>query len=300
MTDAGLKLKPSKCYFFHSTLAYLGHIVSADGIETDPKKIPAIKNWPTPATLTKVHSFLGFTSHYSCFIYKFAYITDLLNLLAAGENASKKRQKVEWTDECEESYRKHKELCSRNPILAYAVYSKPLKLHADACGIRLVAVLYQKQDDGTDRVIAYARTILHKAEMNYPAHKLEFLVLKWAITDGFHEYLYGGTFDVHTDNNPLTYILTSAKLDTVGQHWLPAWQTTTSNSTIKLECLMWRLKLCPIFLGIEKSVKLDNHTVKAIMAECCKVAIFEPYIGYLSISHKMQLVSSAPGISIVN
>ena len=55
---------------------------------------------------------------------------------------------------------------------------------------------------------------------NYDAHKLEFLALKWAITDRFHEYLYGGTFDVYTDNNPLTYILTSAKLDAVGQRWV--------------------------------------------------------------------------------
>ena len=46
------------------------------------------------------------------------------------------------------------------------------------------------------------------------------MALKWAITDRFHEYLYGGTFDVYTDNNPLTYILTTAKLDAIGQRWV--------------------------------------------------------------------------------
>ena len=56
--------------------------------------------------------------------------------------------------------------------------------------------------------------------MNYPAHKLEFLALKWAVTDCFHEYLYGGKFNVYTDNNPLTYILSSAKLDACGQRWV--------------------------------------------------------------------------------
>ena len=61
---------------------------------------------------------------------------------------------------------------------------------------------------------------LCNTEKNYPAHKLEFLALKWAITDRFHEYLYGGQFDVYTDNNPLTYILTSAKLDATGQRWV--------------------------------------------------------------------------------
>ena len=61
---------------------------------------------------------------------------------------------------------------------------------------------------------------MSQSEKRYPAHKLEFLALKWAVTDQFHEYLYGGTFDVYTDNNPLTYVLTSAKLDATGQRWI--------------------------------------------------------------------------------
>ena len=55
---------------------------------------------------------------------------------------------------------------------------------------------------------------------NYDAHKLAFLALKWSVTKRFHEYLYGGHFEVYTDNNPLTYILTTAKLDTTGQRWV--------------------------------------------------------------------------------
>ena len=54
LATAGLKLKPSKCEFFKLQIAYLGHIVSKDGIETDPKKIEAIKNWPVPKTVTEV------------------------------------------------------------------------------------------------------------------------------------------------------------------------------------------------------------------------------------------------------
>ena len=61
---------------------------------------------------------------------------------------------------------------------------------------------------------------MSKTERNYDAHKLEFLALKWSITQRFHEYLYGGTFEVYTDNNPLTYVLTSAKLDAMGQRWI--------------------------------------------------------------------------------
>ena len=59
-----------------------------------------------------------------------------------------------------------------------------------------------------------------KSEAKYPVHKLEFLCLKWAITDQFHEYLYGNILDVYTDNNPLTYVLSTAKLDAMGHRWI--------------------------------------------------------------------------------
>ena len=64
LAEAELKLKPSKCEFFKSHVNYLGHVVSEDGIECDPKKIEAVRNWPIPVTVTDVRSFLGFTNHY--------------------------------------------------------------------------------------------------------------------------------------------------------------------------------------------------------------------------------------------
>ena len=98
----------------------------------------------------------------------------------SGENANKKKTLVEWNDECQEAFKKLKQLCSQTPILAYANYKKPFKLHTDASENGLGAVLYQKQDDGTDHVIAYASQTLSKSERNYDAHKLEFLALKWS------------------------------------------------------------------------------------------------------------------------
>ena len=83
----------------------------------------------------------------------------------------------------------------------------------------LVLLLVQEQD-GLERVIAYASRGLRPAERNYPVHKLEFLALKWAITDKFHDYLYGNTFVVMTDNNPLTYVLSTAKLDAAQHRWV--------------------------------------------------------------------------------
>ena len=89
------------------------------------------------------------------------------------------------------------------PILAYANFGKPFKLHADVSVLGMRAVLYQVQD-GAEKVISYASWSLTKSKTNYLIHKLEFLCLKWAITDEFHKYMYGNTFDVYTNNNPLT------------------------------------------------------------------------------------------------
>ena len=81
------------------------------------------------------------------------------------------------------------------------------------------AILCQEQD-GQVHVIAYASRALRKGEVNYPAHKLELLALKWAVTKKYRDYLYGQTFTVTTDNNLLTYVLTTAKLDATGHRWV--------------------------------------------------------------------------------
>ena len=97
----------------------------------------------------------------------------------------------------------------------------PFELHTDASGRGLGAVLYQEQN-GQKRVISYASRGLSKSERNYPAHKLEFLALKWAVTEKFKDYLSGQKFTVLTDNNPLTYVLSSAQLDATGLRWVAA------------------------------------------------------------------------------
>ena len=115
------------------------------------------------------------------------------------------------------------------PVLAYADYSLPFIVNIDASGDGLGTILYQVQN-GKERVVAYASRGLRGAEKLYPAHKREFLGLKWAVTDKFHDYLYGQKFEVRTDNNPLTYIFGKAKLDATSQRWVAA----SSNYDFKL------------------------------------------------------------------
>ena len=170
--------------------------------------------------MTEVQSFLGSTNYYCKFIPKYAHIARPINRLVSGENANKKKTPVEWTEECQTAFEHLKHLCRQTPILAYANYQIPFKLHTDASENGLGALRYQKQDDDTEHVIAYASRTLSKSERNYDTHRLEFLALKWSITERSHEYLYGGHFEVYTDNNPLTDILTTAKLDATGQQWV--------------------------------------------------------------------------------
>ena len=98
--------------------------------------------------------------------------------LILGENTSKKQNTIKWDPEGQEAFNKLKKLCTTTPILAYAEFGKPFKLHTDASVLGLGAVLYQVQD-GVEKVISYASRSLTKSETKYPVHKLEFLSNKF-------------------------------------------------------------------------------------------------------------------------
>ena len=107
-------------------------------------------------------------------------------------------------------------------VIAFPDFNIPFMVHCDASQSGLGAVLYQNQQNKI-RVISFASRTLTPAEKNYHLHsgKLEFLALKWAITEKFNDYLhYGPPSEVFTDNNPLTYVLTSAKLNASGLRWV--------------------------------------------------------------------------------
>ena len=232
LSTASLKLKPSKCDLFRKEIKYLGHVVSNEGISTDPDKIKSVTEWPQPTTVTEVRSFLGFVSYYRRFIPNFSKVARPLNKFLQnleGTPSQKKRFKVHWGPEQQKAFETLQRLCTESPILAYADFKAPFILHTNASEDGLGAVLYQVQE-GKERVIAYASQSLTRSERNYPVHKLKFLALKWAITDKFHEYLYGSQLQVYMDNNPLTYALNMAKFDVTGHKWVAA----LSNYTFRI------------------------------------------------------------------
>ena len=230
LAEAGLKLKPSKCTFLEEKVKFLGHIVSHGGVQPDTDKISALTNWPVPKNLQDLRRFLGFAGFYRRFVKDFSKVASPLTELLQGhvpvKKGSRKNKGIEelkckWGPQQQNAFEMLIEILTSDPVLGYADYSLPFVVHTDASGTGLGAVLYQKQGKSL-RPIAYASRCLKKSERNYPAHKLEFLALKWAVTEKFYDYLYGQKFEVHTDNNPLTYILTTAKLDATSHRWLAA------------------------------------------------------------------------------
>ena len=97
-------------------------------------------------------------------------------------------------------------------------------------------------------MISYACRSLTKSETKYLVHKLEFICLKWAITEHIHEYLYGNTFDVYTDNNPLTYVITTAKFDAMGNRWIAG--LANYNFHIHYKCRKSNVEADVFFLGL--------------------------------------------------
>ena len=167
-----------------------------------------------------------------------------------------------------------------NPqILAFPDFQQPFELHVDASGNGLGVALYNVQD-GQMKVIAYASRNLSKSELNYSAYKLEFLAFKWAVTEKFKDYLMGAKFTVYTDNNPLTHILTSAKLDGTGQRWATAlsqfnfyliYRAGLKNVDAD------RMSRYPYNRVSEEEIQLKDQTVKAI----CGCIAVPPYIEIL-------------------
>lgn len=228
LREHGLKLKPEKCHFLRRKVTYVGHQISSDGITTDPEKTQAVSEWKLPTTVKELRSFLGFCSYYRRFVKDFARIAGPLHQLVNNclhELKVEKKLKVpfvkRWNPECQTAFDALKKKLTHPPILGFADYSKPFIVETDASHVGLGAVLSQDQD-GQRKVIAYASRRLRPSERNprnYSSMKLELLALKWAVTEKFRTYLLGSKFEVYTDNNPLKYLQTTAKLGALEQRW---------------------------------------------------------------------------------
>ena len=176
LREAGLKLKPSKCAICQKQVNYLGHVISADGIATDPAKTDKVAHWPIPTCQRKVQRFLGLVSYYRRFIKGFATIVKPLHRL------TEKCTHFQWTNECQKAFDCLKQCLTTAPVLTFPNYSKPFILDTDASDAGIGAVLSQLDDSGREHVIAYASSTLSKPERRYCVTRKELLSVVTFVT----------------------------------------------------------------------------------------------------------------------
>ncbi|KAI4365341.1 hypothetical protein MLD38_021334 [Melastoma candidum] len=180
-----LYAKLSKCKFWMSSVSFLGHVVSAEGIAVDPAKAEAVLNWPRPTKVTEMKSFLGLAGYYRRFIEGFSRIARPLT-----------------------------QLLKKGPVLVLPCGSGGFVVYCDASYQGLGAVLMQN-----GRVVAYASRQLKVHEQNYPTHDLELVAVVFALKLWRH-YLYGETFEIFTDHKSLKYLFSHNELNMRQRRWM--------------------------------------------------------------------------------
>nr|GEZ88031.1 reverse transcriptase [Tanacetum cinerariifolium] len=189
-------------------MAFLGHIVSAEGITMDPAKVEAITKWPRPMSVTEVRSFLGVAGYYRRFVEGFSRLAlPLTKLMRKGE-------KFVWNEEREKSFEELKQRLVSAPVLTLLSGSGGFQIYSDDSKKGLGCVLMQH-----GKVIAYASRQQKPYEVNYPTHDLELAAVVFALKIWRH-YLYGESCDVFTDHKSLKYIFTQREMNMRQRHWL--------------------------------------------------------------------------------
>ena len=180
--EFNLKLKLLKCSFFQLEIVYLAHHVSWRGILPSWENVQAMQEFLMLETYTQVHAFCGLVGHYRRFIKGFANIVHPLYDMLGKEV---KMGPVDLPPEAREAVNVLKGKVQSTLVLVFPDFDKPFLLEMDAYKEGLGVVLSQKQSDGWYHPIAFGSCSLTPAEKNYHSSKLEFLMLKWSVTEHF-------------------------------------------------------------------------------------------------------------------
>ncbi|MCO6516945.1 MAG: hypothetical protein J6586_10735, partial [Snodgrassella sp.] len=203
-----LYAKFKKCEFWLPQVAFLGHIVGRDGIQVDPSKIEAVRDWPRPRNVAEVRSFLGLASYYRRFVEGFSKLATPLTEL------TRKSLKFVWSDRCENSFQELKQRLISAPVLSLPIDGEKFVVYCDASRQGLGCVLMQ-----AGKVIAYASRQLKEYEQRYPTHDLELAAVVFALKIWRH-YLYGDKCEIYTDHKSLKYFFTQKDLNMRQRRWL--------------------------------------------------------------------------------
>lgn len=199
LRESNFKIQMDKSEFLKLETAYLGHVISKDGVKPNPDKIAAIEKYPIPKTPKEIKQFLGLLGYYRKFIPDFARLSKPLT------QCLKKGKKITLDPEYVNCFEKCKTLLTNDPILQYPDFTKEFNLTTDASNVAIGAVLSQGPI-GSDRPVCYASRTLNDSEINYSTIEKELLAIVWA-TKYFRPYLFGRKFKVLSDHKPLQWIM---------------------------------------------------------------------------------------------
>ncbi|GJP51499.1 hypothetical protein CLOM_g10662, partial [Closterium sp. NIES-68] len=210
-------VKLSKSEFALEKVQFLGHMVSAQGVHVDPKKIEAVRTWKTPENVKELQQFLGFANYYNRFVPQYAKIAaPLTNLL-------KKNTPYKWEPKHQEAIEQLKQARTSAPVLILPDPEPDYVIEADASDQAVGAVLMQDQGNGL-QPIAYLSKKLHGAELNYPIHDKDALAIIIAFK-AWRCYLEGRRTTVYTDHCSLKYLKTQPNLSRRQVRWIDFLET---------------------------------------------------------------------------
>jgi len=205
-----------------TTINYMGHVITSEGINIDPSKITTIITWPSPKDVTDVRSFLGLATYYRKFIYHFAHLVEPLHKL------TRKDSKFTWSYKEEEAFNKLKKALAIALVLSIMDFTKTFLVEADACGVGIGVVLMQEghpiayesrplrieassMKNESKNTITFESRILKATEITYNTYEKELLAVIHALKIWKH-YLLGVKFLVKTDHQSLKYFLSQPNI----------------------------------------------------------------------------------------
>ena len=228
VTENSIKVKAKKCKLFQKQINYLGRTITGKGYGIDASNIKAVTDLVTnvPSNVGQLRRVTGLLGYYRRYVKGFSRtaqpIFDLLkeDNIKNSAKVLKASTSIHWGRQHQKALETLIIAIASPPLLSYSDFHQPFILHVDASIKGLGAGLYWHKDKKV-RTLGYGSRALAKAEQKYHSSKLEFLSLKWAVCEQFRDYLtYAKHTEVYTDNNPLLYVLSSAKLNATGQRWV--------------------------------------------------------------------------------
>lgn len=199
LNDNNITVKLSKSKFLRKNIKFLGYVISPQGIIADPDKIKCIQEFPVPINIKQMQAFLGLCNFYRKFQKNYSELTaKFANLLCS-------KNKWVWGKQEQENFELIKQRFLQTVILCHPDFSKTLYLNTDASNISVGAELYQLDEEGEHRVLAFASRKLLESEKNYCVTEKELLSIVFACTK-FRTFLLGNKVIVRSDHRALSFL----------------------------------------------------------------------------------------------